>query len=70
MSQKIARRIRKALRSTNTHPRDVRLRPMRPVYLEGGGIFEGQRRIDPNCGRGIYRAAKKAIANGTARLAA
>lgn len=72
MSTKQFKSMRRAVRAVGFHPRDVKLVDVKPVFIRGislfppapGAIFLGQRIIQPNCGRGLYKKLKKAERRG------
>lgn len=79
MNQKKAKAIRKALRASGIHPRDVKPIHGPSHFIPGapgiaglvagtpGAMFLGHRSLAQNCGRAIYQAAKKV---GISRAAA
>lgn len=82
MNAKKAKSLRRAVRSTGQHPREITLIttksefiPAQPISLAGGRFqpggpgctFLGRRYIQPSCGRGAYQALKKAVKRGEVR---
>ena len=70
MNARHAKSIRRGVRAQGLHPRAVKLKEAKPLFIQafpvtaGPGCYFHRRELVPNCGRAVYRNLKKAVRNG------